>query len=72
MYYKRYQMIYPDGYFELEQIGIFIVLGVQYLRIYCGSKGNKCETSWVVFLFLSLLAPSFIGNIYYVTLQTFA
>jgi hypothetical protein len=26
LYYKKYSMIYPEGFFELEMLGIFILL----------------------------------------------
>lgn len=72
LYYKKYQLIYPDGYFELEQIGMILLVALQYFRIYCGSKGNKTETSSVIVIFTVLVIPCFIGNIYYMVLQTYA
>jgi membrane protein YdbS with pleckstrin-like domain len=42
------------------------------LRLYCGSKGNKTETSQTIFFFLVLILPCLIGNIYYIILQTYA
>ena len=68
LYYKKYQMIYPDGYFELEQIGVLALVSLQYFRLYCGSKGNKTETSWVTILFIGLIFPCLIANIYYIVL----
>lgn len=72
LYYKKYQLIYPDGYFELEQLGVIMLCGLSYFRLYCGSKGNKTETSSTTFLFVLLIFPCFIGNIYYIVLQTYA
>ena len=28
LYYKKYQLIYPDGYFELEQIGVVLLVAL--------------------------------------------
>lgn len=72
LYYKKYQLIYPDGYFELEQLGMLFLLALQYFRLYCGSKGNKTETSATILIFTVLVIPCFIGNIYYMVLQTYA
>lgn len=71
LYYKQYQLIYPLGYFELEMVGIFLLLTVHYLRLYIGRKGNKCETSstTVIFILLDILCA--LGNIYYIILQTY-
>ena len=72
IYYKRYLLIYPDGYFELEQIGIFLLIALQYFRLFCGSKGNKTESSGTMALFILLTLPCLFGNIYYIIIQTYA
>ena len=72
LYYKRYQLIYPDGYFEIEQVAMLLLLALQYFRLYCGSKGNKTETSSTTFVFIVLIIPCFVGNVYYAVLQTYA
>ncbi|CDW79221.1 UNKNOWN [Stylonychia lemnae] len=72
LYYKRYLLIYPTGYFELEFVGIAITLSVQYFRLFCGSRGNKNEASLITFFFILLCLPCLIGHIYYVILQTYA
>ena len=72
LYYKHYQLIYPNGYFELEQVGAILLTALSYFRLYCGSKGNKTETSFITLGFLALIIPCFAGNIYYVVLQTYA
>ena len=65
-------MLYPTGYFELEQVGIFLLVLLHYFRLYCGSKGNKTETSGPTIVFILLIFPCFIANIYYIVLQTYA
>jgi hypothetical protein len=65
-------MLYPEGYFELEQVGAFLLVSLQYFRIFCGSKGNKTETSSTTFFFCLLVIPCLVGNIYYIVLQTYA
>jgi Predicted membrane protein len=49
-----------------------MLVALHYFRIYCGSKGNKTETSSTVVIFIALTVPCFIGNIYYMVLQTYA
>ena len=40
--------------------------------MYCGSKGNKTETSSTTFIFVLLIFPCFIGNVYFIVLQTYS
>jgi hypothetical protein len=49
-----------------------LLAAVTYFRLYCGSKGNKTETSQTTFIFIALILPCLIGNIYFIVLQTYA
>ena len=68
LYFKQYSLIYPLGYFEIEMVAIFALLAVHYLRLFIGSRGNKCEESFTTLLFILLTLLCAIGNAYFIAL----
>jgi hypothetical protein len=68
LYYKRYQLNYPKGNFELDFMGMVILITLHYIRLFYGSKGNKTETSSLIVIFILLTLLCIIGNVYYVIL----
>ena len=58
LFYKAYIFSYVSGYFVLEILAICALLGLQIMRIYIGSKGNKTESSIIMVLFLLCTAAS--------------
>jgi hypothetical protein len=51
---------------------VILLVSLSYFRLYCGSKGNKTETSQTTFIFIGLILPCLIGNVYFIILQTYA
>ena len=71
LFYKAYIFSYVAGYFVIEILAICALLGLQIMRIYIGSKGNKTESSIIMVLFLACTAASCAVNIYFVQFQTY-
>ena len=44
---------------------------VQFTRLFLGSRGNKTESSTVTFLFLLLTLATFVGNLFFLSMQTY-
>ena len=69
--YKAFIFNYVAGYFIAEILGICALYGLQALRLFCGSKGNKTETSSITFSFCALSLLTIVVNLYYLQYQTY-
>lgn len=71
MFYKAFIFNYVAGYFGAEIVGLCALFGLQGLRLFIGSKGNKTERSDVIFYFIILTIITCAANYYYLLLQTY-
>ena len=71
LFYKAYVYNYVAGYFGAEIVGVCALFSLQVLRLFVGSKGNKCEASDVTFSFLILTIITVATNVYYIQYQTY-
>ncbi len=71
LFYKAYIFEYVGGYLTVEILGICALYGLQNLRLFMGSKGNKTETSHITIYFALISAITIAANIYYLQYQTY-
>ena len=69
--FKLYSLPYPEDIFAVE-ISLFIVFCIlQYFRLEVGQRSNKTESRGFTILLLLLSIVSFLGNIFFLVLQTY-
>ena len=71
LFYKIYQFSFPIGIFFLEVLAFIVLVIVQFMRLFLGSRGNKTESSTVTFLFILLTLLTICGNLYFIWMQTY-
>ena len=71
LFYKIYQFSFPIGIFFLEALAFVILVLVQFMRLFLGSRGNKTESSTVTFIFILMTLGTICGNLYFLRLQTY-
>ena len=64
-------MPYPSGALAAEIILLFILAGLEAIRLYLGMKGNKTERISSVVMSLVMTLPSLFGCIYLLVWQTY-
>ena len=71
MFYKIYEFSFPIGIFFMEILIFVLLMLVQFMRLFLGSRGNKTESSTVTFLFILLTLATLCGNLYFLQMQTY-
>lgn len=62
---------YSAGEWETEMGFFFFISAMQYLKIYTGSKGNKTEVSFTMFLNILPCLICLFGNAYFLIIQQY-
>ena len=57
--------------FLFEVLVFVLLLMVQFMRLFLGSRGNKTESSTVTFIFILLTLGALCGNLYFLQMQTY-
>ena len=71
LFYKIYEFSFPIGIFFLETLAFIVLVLVQFMRLFLGSRGNKTESSTVTFIFILLTLITICGNLYFLQMQTY-
>lgn len=69
--FKKYYYLYPIGNFLSEFFLLFILTGIESIRIFIGKKGNLTERPFSIILSLLLTVPVTSGVLYFFWWQTY-
>lgn len=69
--YKGYTLKYVPGNLEVEFVFLFLYAGIDSVRLYMLSKGNKLEDSGSLVQALILSTAVILLNIYYLAMQMY-
>ncbi|KAM3146568.1 hypothetical protein pb186bvf_001537 [Paramecium bursaria] len=69
--YKGYALYYPQNNVGIEVFLMFLLIVMQFARLYMGRLGNLTEQSSYLLWFFILSLPCILFFIYFITLQTY-
>ncbi|KAK2184569.1 hypothetical protein NP493_260g03061 [Ridgeia piscesae] len=68
---RRQVLPYPPGVFGAEMLLLFVLAGLEAIRLFFGKKGNLTERSLSVVLCVVVSIPAFLGGFYLFFWQTY-